>query len=236
MSSWPNATQSTIGAGNRCGSTSLRASTGRPPITASRAAFPARRTSAFSTSCDDCPMSFSSAREPCVPKATARCGLDPASVQLRRASGLADQPVFAIVSGTLGLDPESAVFTKAPVKAIVVTVGASSHVKKEALSRVADVARVWRGEARRGCHARRVREARAPAGALRRRSDAVWHASRRGSRRRVVPHHQSVDRGRRRALESRPVRPRRRGAWRFITCSFPTARSCCGICARLSEN
>jgi riboflavin biosynthesis pyrimidine reductase len=65
--------------------------------------------------------------------------LDPASVQLRRASGLTDQPVFAIVSGTLGLDPESAVFTDAPVKAIVVTVGASSQVKKEAFSRVSDV-------------------------------------------------------------------------------------------------
>ena len=65
--------------------------------------------------------------------------LDPASVQLRRASGLTDQPVFAIVSGTLGLDPESAVFTDAPVKTIVVTVGASSQVKKEAFSRVADV-------------------------------------------------------------------------------------------------
>ena len=65
--------------------------------------------------------------------------LDQASVQLRRASGLTDQPVFAIVSGTLGLDPESAVFTRAPVKAIVVTVGASSHAKKEAFSRVADV-------------------------------------------------------------------------------------------------
>jgi len=65
--------------------------------------------------------------------------LDPASVELRRASGLADQPVFAIVSGTLALDPESAVFTDAPVRAIVVTIGTSSHVKKEALSRVADV-------------------------------------------------------------------------------------------------
>ena len=42
--------------------------------------------------------------------------LDPASVQLRRANGLADQPVFAIVSGTLGLDPESTVFTEAPVR------------------------------------------------------------------------------------------------------------------------
>ena len=65
--------------------------------------------------------------------------LDPTSVQLRRASGLTDQPVFAIVSGTLGLAPESAVFTDAPVRAIVVTVGASSHVRKEAFSRVADV-------------------------------------------------------------------------------------------------
>lgn len=65
--------------------------------------------------------------------------LDPASVQFRRENGLADQPVFAIVSGTLDLDPQSAVFTKAPVKAIVVTIGASSDAKKEALSRVTDV-------------------------------------------------------------------------------------------------
>jgi riboflavin biosynthesis pyrimidine reductase len=65
--------------------------------------------------------------------------LDRASVQLRRENGLADHPVFAIVSGTLGLDPESPVFTKAPVRALVVTVGASSHVKREALSRVTDV-------------------------------------------------------------------------------------------------
>src|SRR6476661_4920201 len=35
--------------------------------------------------------------------------LDRASVQLRRASGLSDHPVFAIVSRTLGLDPESAI-------------------------------------------------------------------------------------------------------------------------------
>jgi riboflavin-specific deaminase-like protein len=65
--------------------------------------------------------------------------LDPMSVRARRANGLTDQPVFAIVSGTLDLDPESPVFTKAPVKALVVTVGTSSQVKKEALSRVADV-------------------------------------------------------------------------------------------------
>lgn len=65
--------------------------------------------------------------------------LDPASVRWRRANGLVDQPVFAIVSGALRLDPTSTVFTEAPVRAIVVTVGASSPTKKEALSRVADV-------------------------------------------------------------------------------------------------
>ena len=63
--------------------------------------------------------------------------LDPAAARLRRAGGLTDQPMVAIVSGTLRLNPES--FTDAPVGPIVVTVGASSHAKKEALSRVADV-------------------------------------------------------------------------------------------------
>src|SRR5690349_18314566 len=65
--------------------------------------------------------------------------LDQASVQWRRANGLADQPVFAIVSGRLNLDAASTVFTEAPVRAIVVTVEASPHARKEALSRVADV-------------------------------------------------------------------------------------------------
>lgn len=65
--------------------------------------------------------------------------LDRVSVQWRRANGLADQPVFAIVSGRLDLDAASTVFTEAPVRAIVVTVGASPHAKKEELSRVADV-------------------------------------------------------------------------------------------------
>jgi riboflavin-specific deaminase-like protein len=65
--------------------------------------------------------------------------LDGTAVQWRRANGLADQPVFAIVSGRLNLDAASTVFTKAPVRAIVVTVEASPHARKEALSRVADV-------------------------------------------------------------------------------------------------
>ena len=65
--------------------------------------------------------------------------LDAASVQWRRASGLTDHPVFAIVSGRLDLDAASPVFTEAPVRPIVVTVGASPRTKKEALSRVAHV-------------------------------------------------------------------------------------------------
>jgi riboflavin biosynthesis pyrimidine reductase len=65
--------------------------------------------------------------------------LDEASVQWRRANSLADQPVFAIVSGRLALDPASPVFTEAPVRAVVVTIEASPHAQREALSRVADV-------------------------------------------------------------------------------------------------
>jgi riboflavin biosynthesis pyrimidine reductase len=63
-------------------------------------------------------------------------------VAWRRAHGLADHPVFAIVSGSLSLDPASRVFTEAPVRPIVLTSSAaasagSPHVA--ALSRVADV-------------------------------------------------------------------------------------------------
>lgn len=65
--------------------------------------------------------------------------LDEASVQWRRANGLADQPVFAIVSGTLNLDPGAPVFTQAPVRAAVVTVRASPLAKREAFSRVTDL-------------------------------------------------------------------------------------------------
>jgi riboflavin biosynthesis pyrimidine reductase len=65
--------------------------------------------------------------------------LDRAAVEWRRAHGLADHPVFAIVSGALHLDPGSPIFAKAPVRPVVVTVAASADAKKQALSRVADV-------------------------------------------------------------------------------------------------
>jgi riboflavin biosynthesis pyrimidine reductase len=65
--------------------------------------------------------------------------MDEAQVAWRRAAGLADHPVFAIVSGRLDLDPASRIFTDAPVRAIVITTGASSADKRAELARVAYV-------------------------------------------------------------------------------------------------
>jgi riboflavin biosynthesis pyrimidine reductase len=65
--------------------------------------------------------------------------LERAALEWRRARGLAEHPVFAIVSGALHLDPGSAVFAEAPVRPVVVTVAASAGAKKDALARVADV-------------------------------------------------------------------------------------------------
>jgi riboflavin biosynthesis pyrimidine reductase len=63
--------------------------------------------------------------------------VDAESVADRVARGLAPQPVFAIVSGSLDLDPESDVFQKAPVRPLVFTV--DSAPEHRALSEVADV-------------------------------------------------------------------------------------------------
>ena len=63
--------------------------------------------------------------------------VDDASVAARVERGLAPQPTFAIVSGSLDLDPGSDVFAKAPVRPLVFTVE-SAPAHKE-LSRVADV-------------------------------------------------------------------------------------------------
>ncbi len=54
--------------------------------------------------------------------------LHDADVDWRRAHGLPDHPVFAIVTGSAGLDPSSRVFTEAPVRPVVLTSasGASS--------------------------------------------------------------------------------------------------------------
>jgi riboflavin biosynthesis pyrimidine reductase len=60
--------------------------------------------------------------------------------ELWRAShGFAPQPTLAIVSGDLGLDAGSDVFTKAPVRPVVVTTAAASEARRDALEQVADV-------------------------------------------------------------------------------------------------
>jgi len=65
--------------------------------------------------------------------------LDDASVAWRQAHGLQAQPVFAIVTGRLDLDPTSAIFTDAPVRPIIVTTGSSPAGPRAALAKVADV-------------------------------------------------------------------------------------------------
>jgi riboflavin biosynthesis pyrimidine reductase len=63
--------------------------------------------------------------------------LDEAAVEARVAFGLKPQPTFAIVSGSLDLDPKSDVFAKAPVRPIVFT--GESAPTNDALAKVADV-------------------------------------------------------------------------------------------------
>ncbi len=68
-------------------------------------------------------------------------GLDlgPDAVQWRVENGLPAEPVFAIVSGHLDLDPESGPFVDPPVRPLIFTHdGAPAH-RRRALSRVADV-------------------------------------------------------------------------------------------------
>ena len=61
------------------------------------------------------------------------------SARWRVAHGLAEHPVFAIVSGSLALDPDSDIFTDAPVRPIVVT---SARAPADLLARFEAVADV----------------------------------------------------------------------------------------------
>lgn len=65
--------------------------------------------------------------------------LDAASAAWRVANGFEAQPVFAIVSGSLDLDPGSRIFTEAPVRPVVVTIGDADAGRRAALEQVADV-------------------------------------------------------------------------------------------------
>ncbi|WIB26354.1 pyrimidine reductase family protein [Curtobacterium sp. MCSS17_015] len=60
-------------------------------------------------------------------------------VAWRREHGLSDHPVFAIVTGSLGLDPASRVFTEAPVRPLVLTATSADPERRRALEVVADV-------------------------------------------------------------------------------------------------
>jgi riboflavin biosynthesis pyrimidine reductase len=63
----------------------------------------------------------------------------PARRARRRAAGLADVPPYAVVSGSLQLDPRWAVFTAAEARTIVITRAAAPADRRAALGEVADV-------------------------------------------------------------------------------------------------
>jgi riboflavin biosynthesis pyrimidine reductase len=63
--------------------------------------------------------------------------VDDAAVEARVARGLAPQPTFGIVTGSLDLDPSSEVFTKAPVRPLIFTTRAATP--KAGLADVADI-------------------------------------------------------------------------------------------------
>ncbi|AWB94778.1 pyrimidine reductase family protein [Agromyces badenianii] len=62
-----------------------------------------------------------------------------ADVAWRVARGLPEQPRFAVISSSLELDPESALFTEAVTRPIVVTHAAAPTARRAALEQVADV-------------------------------------------------------------------------------------------------
>lgn len=61
------------------------------------------------------------------------------AVQWRGERGRDEHPTFALISGTLDLDTDAPVFTDAPSRPIIYTVGAAPRGRREALRRVADV-------------------------------------------------------------------------------------------------
>ncbi|MFJ4220236.1 pyrimidine reductase family protein [Curtobacterium luteum] len=66
--------------------------------------------------------------------------LHDADVSWRRAHGMSDHPVFAIVTGSASLEATSRVFTEAPVRPVVLTSGSgASSERGRALAEVADV-------------------------------------------------------------------------------------------------
>ena len=62
-----------------------------------------------------------------------------ASADWRVKRGLAPHPVFAIVSGSLDLDPASTIFTDAPVRPVIVTTGRASAASMARFDGLADL-------------------------------------------------------------------------------------------------
>lgn len=67
-----------------------------------------------------------------------------ASARWRTERGMPEHPVFAIVSGSLDLDPRSRVFTEAPVRPTVITTARATHPDR--FADVADVLIAGSGE------------------------------------------------------------------------------------------
>lgn len=61
------------------------------------------------------------------------------AVAWRGARGMAEHPVFVLVTRSLDLDPESPIFTHAPVRPLIYTVSDAPHDRRAALAGVADV-------------------------------------------------------------------------------------------------
>jgi riboflavin biosynthesis pyrimidine reductase len=57
----------------------------------------------------------------------------------RAAQGLREHPALAIISGTLGLDPDSELFEQSPVRPILFTTAEADPLRMRLLSEVADV-------------------------------------------------------------------------------------------------
>ena len=72
--------------------------------------------------------------------------VDEAAAAWRTAHGFAAQPVLALVSARLDLDPASAVFTVAPVRPVIYTVASADPARRDALAEVADVVVVGAAE------------------------------------------------------------------------------------------
>jgi riboflavin biosynthesis pyrimidine reductase len=65
--------------------------------------------------------------------------VDDRAVRWRLEHGLPAQPTLAVVSGRLALSPEMAAFANAPVRPIIFTHERSALLKRQELSRAADV-------------------------------------------------------------------------------------------------